>query len=163
VPAAIDMRQGYGPSIRSLGIDVGFGRPGRPTAHAVLVEGTQQAPTLVDSFELTSVHADVATLLFDLVAGLRSWLSGSTPDVVVISRADFFRMGKNTEGPRIRLMAEGALGGAARETVTDTLIKAGKDVAAMTGMSKADLEAHALATMPTAHVGAASAAIAGLS
>lgn len=126
------------------------------------VEGTQQSPTFVDSFQLTSVHTDIATQLFDMAAGLRSWLAGNTPDVVVISRADFFRGGKNTEGPRIRLMAEGALGGAARERVTDTRIKVGKDVAAMTGLSKADLEAHALATMPTAHVAAASAAIAGL-
>ena len=141
---------------------MGFGKPGRPTAHAVLVEGTQQSPTLVASFALTSVHADIATILFDLAAGLRSWLSGTAVDVVVISRADFFGGGRNTEGPRIRLMAEGALGGAARETVSTTHIKAGKDVAAMTGLSKADLEAHALATMPTAHVGAASAAIAGL-
>src|SRR5207253_133403 len=97
----IAIRPGYGPVIRSLGIDVGFGKPGRPTAHAVLVEGTQQAPTFLDSFELTSAHTDIATILFDLAAALRSWLSGNDVDVVVISRADFFGGGRNTEGPRI--------------------------------------------------------------
>jgi hypothetical protein len=141
---------------------VNLAKKGRPAAACVLVEGTLQAPKVLDVFELTSANSAVPTQLHDLGTALRSRVTGIKPDRVVIRRADFARRPSNKEGPRLRLLAEGALAACAHDEVSDVVILTGKDLAAHASMSKAALDAHAQATCPSAPSEAAAAALAGL-
>ncbi len=135
---------------------------GRPTARCVLVEGTTSAPTFVEAFDLTSSNDTLPEQLHDLATGLRSRLSGLKPDRVVVRRADVPPKPSNKEGPRLRLLAEGALVAAAMDEVRSVTVVPGKDLAAMAGYDKAGLDDHAAASLPTAPLEAAAAAIVGL-
>jgi hypothetical protein len=135
----------------------------RPTAHVVVLEGGWGSPSVVEAFDLTSAEEDKPTQLTRLAAGLRSRAKGLRPDRVIIRRADYFRVASSAEGPRMRLLAEGALTAAAKEVVDDVLLLTGKDTAALSpAASKADLEQHADAVLPDLYVEAAAAALAGL-
>src|SRR4051794_18948522 len=98
--------------MRVLGIAVGLEKKGRPTAHCTLIEGSVTTPVLVEAFALTSTNDGLPEVLADLASGLRSRLSGIRPDRVVIRRADVSQHPSKKEGPRIRLLAEGALAAA---------------------------------------------------
>ena len=129
----------------------------------MLAEGTQTSPALIEVFDLTSTNDGVPDQLRDLATGLRSRLVGLKPDRVVVRRADIPPKPSKHEGPRLRLLAEGALTAAARDEVGDVLIGTGKELAARVPMKKAALEAHAEAALSGAPVEAAAAALAGLS
>lgn len=137
-------------------------RRGRPTASCVLLEGVSAAPVLVESFDLTSASGDLPTQLHDLATGLRSRLHGLSPDVVVIRRADYSPRASNAEGPRVRLMAEGALVAASVDVVTSVVLLPGRDLAARAGVDKAALDARAASLCPDTPVEATAAAVVGL-
>jgi hypothetical protein len=146
-----------------MGVAVQMTAKQRPTAHVVVLEGSWASPSVVEAFDLTSVDEDKPTQLTRLAAGLRSRAKGLEPDRVVIRRADYFKVASSAEGPRMRLLAEGAMAAAAKEVVDDVLLLTGKDTATFSqAASKADLEAHAGAVLPGLHVEAAGAALAGL-
>lgn len=149
--------------MRAVGIVVRLRTKGRPAAHAVVLEGSWGAPIEVDAFDLTSAHTDSATQLHDLAAGLGSRLSGLNADRVVIRRADRSNRASNHEGPRIRLLAEGALASSARAAVDEVLLLSGKDLAARSPATNRDgLDDHAASTLPDSQVEAAAAALVGL-
>jgi hypothetical protein len=145
-----------------LGVAVHFPSKGRPAASAVLVDGTWGAPNTLDTFELTSAATDLPSQLRDLADGLRSRLKGLAPNRVVIRRADY-APASNKPGPRLRLLAEGALAAAARAEVTEVVLLEGKDLAAKSpARNKADLDQHAAAVLPNTPKEAGAAALAGL-
>jgi hypothetical protein len=149
--------------MRSVGIAVHLPKKGRPAAKVVVLDGDWDTPSQVDAFELTSANEDLATQLLDLAAGLRSRLNGINPDRVVIRRADFAQRGGKTEGPRIRLLAEGALASAARAEVGTVLVQTGKDLAAGTPAgTKANLDQELVNKLPSGDAEASAAALVGL-
>lgn len=149
--------------MRSMGIAVRMTGKGRPTARVVVVDGDWAKPAPVDAFELTSTDDDNPTQLAALASGLRSRIKGLAPDRVLVRRADLPRVASNKEGPRLRLLAEGALVASAREEVSDVLLLTGKDLAARSpAASKADMDAHAGSLLPSENVEAAAAALVGL-
>jgi hypothetical protein len=149
--------------VRSLGIAVHLPKKGRPTASAVVLDGSWDSPNLVATFDLTSSQDDVATQLHDLASGLRSRVVGLKPNRVVIRRADYSRFASNAEGPRLRLLAEGALAAAARGEVSDVLVMPARDLAARSpAKSKDDLDKDGANAVAGANPEAAAAALAGL-
>ena len=138
-------------------------RKNRPAASVVVLSGNWGSPVEVDHFELTSNKDDLPTLLHELGSGLRSHLSGLAADRVVIRRADV-QVASRKEGPRLRLLAEGAMAGAARSEVRDVILLPGKDLAAKSpATSKDDLDTQAAGRVPNSPVEAAAAALVGLS
>ena len=111
----------------------------------MVLDGSRSAPVVVETFELTTQEADVVEQAHDLATNLGNRVQGLQPDAAMIQRADFFRMASNRDGPKFRLITEGALAHAVRARVPRTNILEGSEVAARGGKSKADLEAEALA------------------
>jgi hypothetical protein len=149
--------------MRVVGVCVHMSTKGRPAAHIVDADGSWGAVTDTQSFELTSNKQDLATILYELASGLRSHLAGVRADRVVIRRADYFKISSRHEGPRLRLLAEGALAGAARGEVEDVLVLTGKELADRSrATSKDNLEAEAARQMPGCPREAATAALSGL-
>lgn len=135
----------------------------RPSARLVALDGTWGVAVVTKSFELASSTDDVATQLVDLTRGLRSYLSGASADIVVLRRADQSPIGSRAEGPRRRLLAEGALIAGAREEVEKVLVKTGKELAeASPATNKAALDRHAEAVAPGEECQAVAAALVGL-
>jgi hypothetical protein len=91
---------------------------------------------IVDTFELPGDDVDFARQLFDLAQATRSRLSALIPDRVVVCRADFTPAGSRKEGPKLRLLAEGAITAAARELVPATFLANGHDIGAWDGNGK---------------------------
>lgn len=135
----------------------------RPCASIVTLDGTWAAATVTDSFELTSGQDDLARQMLDLSRGLRSYLSGANAERVVVRRADQPPKASNAEGPRRRLLAEGALIAAAREEVETVIVNSGKELADCSpATNKAALDNHAKSTAPREEHQAVAAALVGL-
>jgi hypothetical protein len=146
-----------------MGVAVRIPSKGRPAADVVVVEGTWGAPVLVTTFKLTSTHDDLPTLLQDLSAGLASRLSGLSVDRVVVRRADKPTRPSNYEGPRTRLLAEGAITASAKAAIDDVILADGKTLGGRCpARSKADLETEASKVLAGEPVDAAAAALSGL-
>ena len=118
-----------------------------------------------DAFPSDAV--DLATQLHDTAEAIRSRLEGLGLARAVVRRADRPPRARDTDGPKLRLLMEGAVTSAARSIVVDTVIGTGADTGAWFGSNKADLDAvarrlvnqHGLHTRYTEAVGAALAAL----
>jgi hypothetical protein len=86
---------------------------------------------------------DVPVQLHDAAEALRSRLNGVAVERVVVRRADRPPRASNAEGPKLRLLLEGALVSAARSVVVDTRLGTGKDTGAWFGGGKASVDAEA--------------------
>jgi hypothetical protein len=149
--------------MRVMGIAVHIPSKGRPAADVIVIEGAWGSPAVVTSFKLTSTHDDLPTLLQDLSGGLSSRLSGLAVDRVVVRRADKPTRPSNYEGPRTRLLAEGAITSTAKAVVDDVLLADGKTLGGRCPAgSKAALETEASSQLPGEQVDAAAAALSGL-
>lgn len=149
--------------MRSIGVCVRLTTKKRPTANVVVLEGTYVAPAVVETFELTSREGPVPIQLADLHNNLRSRLSGLKPDRVLVRRADHPFKPSNQEGPRLRLLAEGALVSAACAESDDVTLANGKDLATRAGAKdKATLDAAGAALASGHEANACAAALAGL-
>jgi hypothetical protein len=129
----------------------------------VVLEGSWESPTEKRRLELTSTKSDLATALLDLAKGLRSLISGVKPDRVVIRKADVGQASRK-EGPKLRLLAEGALAAAAREELDDVQVLTGKELADRSpAKSKPELDKLGTELGQASHGEAAGAALAALS
>jgi hypothetical protein len=115
----------------------------RPRARVVVLDGTRSAPVLVEAFEVTTQEKDPAGQVHDVATSFANRVKGLAVDRVMIQRADYYKIPSNQEGPRIRLLVEGALTFAAREQVADTHVAVGRDVASTAGLTKDALAAQA--------------------
>jgi hypothetical protein len=122
--------------MRVVGVSVYLRTKGRPAARAAVLDGSWSAPVVHQKFELTSVHTDLATALADLSQSFDSHLSGLAADQVVIRRADFQKAAGATEGPKVRLMVEGALAAVAKRQVDVVSVQTGKDLGVQSPMGK---------------------------
>jgi hypothetical protein len=143
---------------RAMGIAVELST--RPKARVALVEGTVTSPTVVEAFTITTSKATVAEQAHDIATGIRNRLHGLAPDAVLVRRADFPPRPSNQEGPRVRLIVEGACVAHAMDVVPATLLLTGRDAAARTGMSKDTLDAAAEAVSGGDYAKAVAAAMA---
>jgi hypothetical protein len=136
--------------MRLLGIAVKLETEGRPTARAILIEPSSPNPSIVDSFALTGDDVDFTRQLFELSQATRSRISALKPDRIVIARADFPPTGSRKEGPKLRLLAEGAIAAAAREVVGETVLATGHEIGHWDGSSKDVVKANAKAMVQSA-------------
>lgn len=122
----------------ALGISVGY-QAGRPVATGVVLAGTRQAPAIEHSFEIKTAGGDVPEQIEGLVRAVRSKIAGLGVTSCIIRIADFSKTPSNKPAPRHRLMIEGALVFAARDSgIANVRILSGKDVGLALGVSKED-------------------------
>jgi len=142
----------------------------RPALRAVLLRDPHPAGTtpsladvtIVEIFEVPTADEDRAKQLKDLAETVSARIRTLNPDIVVIRRADLPPRSSNKEGPRIRLMATGAVAAAARILVPQTVIRDGKECGAAYGANKQKVDADASTLVNDRLRDAAAAALAGL-
>src|SRR5438128_2146891 len=132
--------------MRAVGIAVSI-RSARPICYLAVLTNATGVPAIEDAVEIPGDAADTATQLHDMAEAVRSRLTGLTTDRVVIRRADHTPIASNRDGPRIRLLTEGAVLSAARGVVVDTRIGTGKHTGAWYGSNKAGVDAAAEALL----------------
>ena len=132
----------YREAVRVLGLIVDIRSGGRPACTGALIESVGGTQNFVDHFELTSQDTDLATLLADLGSSVKTRVRSLEPvDRAVVRRADLPPRPTNAEGPRLRLLAEGAVISAVRSLVGDVRVGSGRDLGAWTGTSKDAVDA----------------------
>ena len=144
--------------------------PKRPTLRAVLLDdGLPSASppslthmTVVEVFEVPTPDHDRAEQLMDLAEAVSGRIRSLKPEIVVVRRADMPPRASNTDGPRIRLLATGAVTAAARALVVKTTLRTGKECGTAYQGSKESLDADAATLVPANLVAAAAAALSGL-
>jgi hypothetical protein len=136
---------------------------GRPTLEVVVVEGSPAAPINIDRFTIGSNATDALTVqLHEVSAAMRSRISGLNPERVVIRRADHMPA-SNREGPRTRLLAEGAVASAAQDEVANVLLLDGPALAQKAfSEAMSVMDARAAVLLPGVPPKLAGAAVAGL-
>lgn len=153
--------------LRVAGIAVDVPKPGRPAGRLVVASDASGAPVIESVVDFPADDAELPVLLHDAAEAVRSRLEGLGVDRVVVRRADWFGKGGNGDGPKFRLLMEGALTSAAKSVVVDIRLGTGKEAGTWYGGSKADVEATAKALLKGAglhsrYLEAASVALAGL-
>jgi hypothetical protein len=153
--------------MRVAGIAVDVPASGRPTGRLVVLTDASGTAVVEVTADLPGDAVPLPTQLHDAAEALRSRLTGLAVDRAVIRRADQPPRATNKEGPRLRLLMEGALTAAARGVVVDTRIGTGKDTGTWFGSSKAGVDAEADRVLaanssPSRFRHATSAALAGL-
>lgn len=151
-------RRGHSVTVRS----VVCGWPGSQSRCSL--EGVQQLrlvvvndspATVVEASEdLVADDADIAEQLHDAAEAVRSRLQGMAVDRVLVRRADRGPVASNSEGPRIRLLTEGAIVSASRSVVVETALMTGKDAAGRYGSNKATHDTDAATLAGTAGLSA---------
>jgi hypothetical protein len=126
--------------VRVAGIAVDVPSPQRPAARLVVLTDAAGSATVEVTERFTSDLVDLATQLHDMAEAVRSRLTGLNVDRVVVRRADRPPRASNTEGPRLRLLMEGAVTSAARSVVVDTRIGTGRDTGAWFGSNKSGVD-----------------------
>jgi len=139
---------------------------------AVLLEdpfGGSEATSLADvtrrdAFEFTTTETDWARICDQFAQDVSGRVSTLAPDVVVVRQADFNQQGRVGDGPRLRLVVEGAITSASIRHVPKTVLRRGKACADVyPGKSKDELDADGRSLVDKAvHAEAASAALSGL-
>ncbi|SEQ78857.1 hypothetical protein SAMN05444745_1116 [Arthrobacter sp. OV608] len=157
--------------MRALGLCIDIPASKKPTVRAVVLQDSlpaDQVPTLsdvipADCFEVVSTSSDLAGQLKELSAAITGRIESLRPDIVVVRRADRPPKASNQDGPRFRLMSEGAVAAAARMLVGKTTIRTGKECGRAYGTSKSDVEVDAATLVAKRQLfPAAAAALCGL-
>lgn len=126
--------------MRAAGLAVDIPSSGRPSTRLVVLDDASGSPTIDTHETFPSRKTDLATQLHDAAEVIRSRLQGLAVDRVVVRRADRPPRANNNEGPRVRLLIEGAIASAARSVEVETHIGTGKDTGVWFGSSKAGVD-----------------------
>jgi hypothetical protein len=153
--------------VRVAGLAVNIPTRGRPVVRLVVLDNASGTTETKSAEELPTQDVDIAEQLFQVARSVESRVRGLNVDRVIVRRADVPTRASKKEGPRLRLLIEGAMVSAARGVVTDTRLGMGKDVAHWHGSLKNDLDDEAKRLMSSAgkqakYAEAAGAALAGL-
>jgi hypothetical protein len=127
--------------MRVAGISVAMVSRQRPTAYLVVLDDSSGREVIEANQAFPADDVDLATQLHDTAEAVRSRLEGLAIERVVVRRADRPPSASNTEGPRIRLLMEGAVTSAARSAVMNTMLGTGADTGTWFGARKADVDA----------------------
>jgi hypothetical protein len=149
------------------GIAVAATDPKRPIARLVFLDSADGNAAVKDTVELPSDNVSAPIQLHDAAEALRSHLKSRGPKRIVVRRADRSPAAKQTDGPKFRLLMEGALVSAACSVIPDTRLGTGKETAEWFGASKGDMDAKAgvildESSVHTKYVEACSAALAAI-
>jgi len=155
--------------MRAMGLAVSVNGKRTTVAAVVLDDHSPQTDffevltvTLESSFEVKADEADLAVQLGDAAKTISGRLRSLRPEVVVIRRADRPMKPSNQEGPRLRLLMDGAITAAAHQVISDTVIRNGKECGAVYGSSKDGLDAEAATLHGGKFKDATAAALSGL-
>jgi hypothetical protein len=153
--------------VRVAGLAVNIPTRGRPVLRLVLLDNGSGVPVVVTAEEIPTADAEIPEQLFQVARSVESRLRGLGAERVIVRRADVPTRASKKEGPRLRLLIEGAAVSAARSAVVDMRLGMGKDVAHWHGSPKAALDADSKQMLKAAnehakYVEAMSAARAGL-
>jgi hypothetical protein len=97
---------------------------------------------LRDAFEFNTTEADWAGMCDQFAEDVSARVSSLQPDVVVVRQADFSQNGRVGDGPRLRLVVEGAIAAAAIKHIANTVLRRGKGCANVyPGKSKDKMDA----------------------
>jgi hypothetical protein len=127
-------------AVRAAGLAVEIPSRGRPTTRLVVLDDATGSPVIVSSETVPGRDGDLATQLHDVSEAVKSRLQGLAVDRVVVRRADRPPRASNGEGPRLRLLTEGAVTSAARSVVVDTRIGTGKETGSWFGSNKPSVD-----------------------
>src|SRR3954453_6018343 len=94
----------------------------RPAVRFVVLDSSSSPATVEACEEFTSDDVDLPTQLFEISKAVGSRLKGLQGEGAVVRRADTPPRANNQDGPRLRLLAEGAAASATRAEVVDTRI-----------------------------------------
>ena len=122
--------------MRVAGLCVELPTRARPLVRLVVIDDVSGTPAIVACEPYPGQDADLATQLHNAAEAVRSRLTAFGVDRVVLRRADRPPRPTNEDGPRVRLLVEGAVASAARSVVFDTRIGTGKDTGAWFGSNK---------------------------
>lgn len=157
--------------MRALGLAVDMPKPGRPVVNCVILDDPH-GPTnaavladvsLVDAFPFKTAHEPWAEIVSQYFAEVSGRVSTLDLDIVVVRRADVYKVGRLGDGPRLRLAVEGAITAAASLHVKNTHLRTGADCASHYGQTKDKMDADSLTlTTHKSQQEAAAAALSGL-
>lgn len=135
----------------------------QPTARVSVVAKEEHGEVRVlENFELVPRGSTLAAMLADLGAVFANRVTGLAPDTVVVRRADWPRRPSNNEGPKRRLLAEGALVHAAASKGASVVLLPGRDLAQQAGTTKDAMDAATESLAPSGYREAISAAVSAL-
>ncbi len=122
------------------GIAVDIPSSGRPAVRLVVVDDSTGSPKIEATADFPGDDIPLPVQLHDASEAVRSRLDGLAVKRVVVRRADRPPRASHAEGPKLRLLMEGAVVAAARSVVVDTRLGTGKDVGGWYGSNKAGAE-----------------------
>jgi NADPH-dependent ferric siderophore reductase len=153
--------------MRVVGVAVDASKPKRPAARIVVAGDASGSPAIEGVLDLSGDDVELPTQLHYAAEALRSHLKSVGADRVVVRRADYAPRARQTDGPKNRLLMEGALTSAATSVVSDTRLGTGKETGEWFGSNKNAVDAAAAALLKSGErhgrfLEATSAALAGL-
>lgn len=136
--------------MRVFGLAVSI-KNGSPIVRVALVDADCTEELVFDStsanvetvFEVPAGQGDIATQLELVATAVSSRIQSLQPDFVAVRAADHSPQARQTSGPRLRLMTEGAITSAARHLVSRTSIRTGKEWGVAFGSNKATVDSAA--------------------
>jgi hypothetical protein len=126
-----------------MGIAVKMATKAIPTVRAVVVDGPAALAAVVDTFEVSAPQSEVAAMLAEIAEAVASRAEGLGVNGAIIRRADKSQRPSNQEGPRVRLLTEGAITAAVRAHVPETVIRDGEHCGTLYGPDKTAMDAAA--------------------
>jgi hypothetical protein len=153
--------------VRVVGVAVDARKPKRPTARIVVAGDAGGSAAIEEVLDLTGDDVDLHHQLHYASEALRTLLKSVNADRVVVRRADHAPRARQTDGPKNRLLMEGALTAAATSVVPATRLGTGKETGEWFGSSKDGVDAAADVLLTSTglrkyYLDATSAALAGL-
>ena len=115
-----------------------------PRVYVAVLKGSRSDASTIELFILTTPESTLVGQLADLATTLANRLDGLRPEALLIRRADYSKQASNKEGPKARLIIEGALAAAAKSILQNIHLCTGKEVAALggAGFTKDSIDAH---------------------
>lgn len=129
--------------MRVAGVAVDVPASGRPAGRLVVITDASGTAVIEAVADFPGDDVPIPEQLHDAAEAMRSRLEGSSIDRVIVRRADRPPKASNAEGPKLRLLLEGALTSAAKSVVVDTRIGTGKETGEWYGSNKAGVDAEA--------------------
>lgn len=154
--------------VRVMGLAVAILPNKRPALRTVVVDDANGTPAVVDCFDIPTSDESLAAQLHSMARAIDSRARGAGQlGRVVVRRADIPPRPSNAEGPKLRLLAEGAVIAAVRDVLPAIDVGTGKDIGRWHGSNKEGADGAARTMLETAgrdsrYVDAAAAALAGL-
>ncbi len=129
--------------MRAAGIAVSIPTRGHPVVRLVVLDDTSGSPQVAAAEQIPAHDVEPAEQLYQIGRSIESRVHGLNVNRVIVRLADLPKTASKKPGPRLRLLIEGSVVGAARRIVRDTRLGMGKDVAHWDRKLKDDLDKEA--------------------